>query len=343
MGLSTLLRLATAGRWLLVFGALGAAGVVAAQGQAVQGAGRPVERSVNEWLGRMQEASRQRCYLGTFVVSSNAGAMASARVWRACDPDQQVERVETLSGTQRSTFRRNDEVMTLLPESRVARVEKRESLGLFPDMLQSSDTSLPDFYVARQVGSDRVAGHDADVVHLAPKDNLRFGYRVWSEKKSGLVVKLQTLDLDGSVLEQSSFSELQLDAPVKADKLAQLMVAPEGWRLERPEVVKTTAASEGWNLKAPVAGFRPMSCYRRSAGSVTSPQGTMQWVFSDGLASVSLFVEAYDRQRHAQEGIFAAGATLTLTKRIQDWWLTAVGEVPALTLRAFAQNLERRR
>ena len=64
---------------------------------------------------------------------------------------------------------------------------------------------------------------------------------------------------------------------------------------------------------------------------------------SDGLASVSLFVEAYDRQRHAQEGIFAAGATLTLTRRIQDWWLTAVGEVPAMTLRAFAQNLERRR
>jgi sigma-E factor negative regulatory protein RseB len=69
----------------------------------------------------------------------------------------------------------------------------------------------------------------------------------------------------------------------------------------------------------------------------------MQWVFSDGLAAVSLFVEPYDRQRHRQEGLFASGATQTLTRRIQDWWLTAVGEVPHQTLNAFAQSLERRK
>jgi sigma-E factor negative regulatory protein RseB len=69
----------------------------------------------------------------------------------------------------------------------------------------------------------------------------------------------------------------------------------------------------------------------------------MQWIFSDGLAAVSLFVETYDSRRHAQEGLFASGATQTLTRRIQDWWLTAVGEVPPRTLQAFAQNLERRR
>ena len=41
--------------------------------------------------------------------------------------------------------------------------------------------------------------------------------------------------------------------------------------------------------------------------------------------------------------MFASGATQTLTRRIQDWWLTAVGEVPPQTLRAFAQSLERRK
>lgn len=332
-----------AGRWLMALGALGAASFVAAQGPGAAPATRLPERSVTEWLGRMQEASRQRCYLGTFVVSSNAGGMASARVWRACEPDQQLERVDTLTGTPRSTFRRNDEVLTFLPESRVVRVEKRDAPGLFPELLQSSDGALPDFYAARGVGSDRVAGFDADVVQLLPKDNLRFGYRIWSEKKSGLVLKLQTLDLDGSVLEQSAFSELQLDAPVKTDKLMQAMATPEGWRVERPETLRTTAAAEGWALKSGIAGFKPMSCYKRLSAAGSLSPGTMQWVFSDGLASVSLFVEAYDRQRHAQEGLFASGATLTLTRRIQDWWLTAVGEVPALTLRAFAQNLERRR
>ena len=338
------LKLPSAGRRLLAVWAMGLMGLAAAQGTSstVAPAGKHPERGISEWLMRMHEASRQRSYIGTFVVSSNAGAMSSARIWHACDGDQQVERVEVLSGAPRSTFRRNDEVFTFLPESRVVRTEKRESLGLFPDLLKSSETSIPEFYAARRTGNDRVAGFDADVVLLAPKDNLRFGYRVWSEKKSGLVLKLQTLDTDGNVLEQAAFSELQLDVPLKVGKLTQMMAPPEGWRVEKADAVKTTAAAEGWALKAAVAGFKPISCYKRP-GAGAAPEGTMQWIFSDGLASVSLFVEAYDRQRHAQEGLLATGATQTLTRRIQDWWLTAVGEVPPQTLRAFAQSLERRK
>jgi sigma-E factor negative regulatory protein RseB len=338
------LRLASRGlgRRLLAACALGFVGMALAQ--PLPADRKPAERGVSEWLMRMHEASRQRSYVGTFVVSSSAGAMSSARIWHACDGDLQIERVENLTGAPRSTFRRNNEVVTFLPESRVVRSEKRESLGLFPELLKSSESAIPEFYSAKVIGSDRVAGFDAEVVQLAPRDSLRFGYRIWSEKKTGLVVKLQTLDTEGQVLEQSAFSELQLDVPLKIDKLAQMMAAaPEGWRIEKSDAVKTTAAAEGWALRTAVPGFRPMSCYKRGAAAAAGPAGTMQWIFSDGLASVSLFVEAYDRQRHQQEGLFAAGATQTLTRRMQDWWLTAVGEVPAQTLRAFAQSLERRK
>lgn len=298
---------------------------------------RAPERSVREWLVRMHEASRLRSYAGTFVVSSNFGAMSSSRIWHACDGQQQMERVESLTGAPRSTFRRNDEVLTFLPESRTVVAERRESLGLFPDLLKSSETSIAEFYAVRRTGGDRVAGFEADVVQLAPKDNLRFGYRIWSERKTGLVVKLQTLDRDGNVLEQAAFSELQLDVPVRMDKLAQMMNVPEGWRVEKSDAVKTTAGAEGWALKAPVAGFSAMSCYKRPA------EGVLQWIFSDGLASVSLFVEAYDPKRHFHESVAASGATHTLTRRIQDWWLTAVGEVPPATLKAFSLSLERRK
>lgn len=334
-------------RRLLLLGAWALVGAAAAQTFGPQGAAsepaKAADKGFNEWLLRLHEASRQRNYVGTFVVSSNTGAMSSARIWHACDADQQVERVENLTGVPRATIRRNSEVATFLPEHRLVRTEKRESLGLFPELLQSKDGSIPEFYAARKIGYDRVAGHDAEVVQLAPRDNLRFGYRVWSEKKTGLVVKLQTLDLDGRVLEQAAFTELQLDAPLKADKLAQQMTPPEGWKVEKAEVVKTSAAAEGWTLKTAVPGFRPMTCYRRPAGAAAAPEGTMQWIFSDGLASVSLFVESYNAQRHAQEGLFSAGATQTMTRRIQDWWLTAVGEVPPATLKAFALGLERRK
>jgi len=309
--------------------------------QLVSAQGKLAERSVSDWLMRMHEASRMRSYIGTFVVSSSNGGMSSARIWHACDGVQQVERVESLTGAPRSTFRRNDEVVTFLPDSRVVRTERRESLGLFPNLLKSADSSIPEFYSARRVGADRVAGFEADVVQLVPKDNLRFGYRIWSEKKTGLVVKLQTVDPAGNVLEQAAFSELALDATVRMDKLNQMMGATEGWRVEKAEAVKTTAAAEGWQLKSAIAGFKPISCYKRPAAPAA--EGTLQWIFSDGLAAVSLFVEAYDRQRHVNEGMFSSGATQTLTRRIQDWWLTAVGEVPPQTLKAFALSLERRK
>lgn len=310
--------------------------------------GRHGELGISDWLWRMHEASRQRAYIGTFVVSSGSN-MSSARIWHVCDGDLQMERVESLSGAPRSTFRRNDQVITFLPDSKTALAEKRESLGLFPDLLKSADSSIAQFYSAKQTGSERVAGFDADVVVLQPKDGLRFGYRVWSEKKSGLVVKLQTLDVDGRVVEQAAFSELQLDAPVSMGKLTQMMGNTEGYRVEKPELVKTTAVAEGWMLKNPVAGFKPMSCYKRpvAAPDGANSESTMQWIFSDGLASVSLFVEAFDRRRHVQEGVMAMGATNTMTRRLSDktgdWWLTVVGEVPRHTLLAFSQGLERKK
>jgi sigma-E factor negative regulatory protein RseB len=325
-------------------------GTSAATPVTTQTDNQAVQRGIGDWLMRMHEASRKRAYIGTFVVSSSAGNMSSARIWHVCDGDQQMERVEALTGTPRTTYRHNEEVMTFMPQAKVARSERRESLGLFPNLLKSSDSSISEFYTASQSGSERVAGFEADVVQLQPKDKLRFGYRIWSEKKSGLAVKLQTLDIDGRVLEQSAFSELQMDAPVRMDKLARLMGNTEGYRVEKPELTRTTAMAEGWDLKSPVAGFKPMSCYKRpgmTGGGVPVSESTMQWIFSDGLASVSLFVEAYDRQRNAQELLLSSGATQTLTRKLTDksgeWWLTVVGEVPAQTLKAFAQSLERRK
>lgn len=313
-------------------------------------------RSVNDWLLRMHEASKQRAYTGTFVVTVGAD-MASARIWHVCDGDQQMERVETLTGAPRSIFRRNNEVVTFFPETKVARTEQRESLGLFPNFLKSNNQAIADFYSLKVLEAGRVAGFETDVVQLSAKDQYRHSYRIWTERKSGLAVKLQTLDAMGRVLEQAAFSELVLDAPVKMERLAHMMGNTAGHKLERVELSKTTALAQGWVLtRGGVPGFSAMGCYKRSVQSVAAPAvsngasageadsgNTMQWIFSDGLATVSLFVEVYDRKRHGQEGVMALGATHTLTKHVGDWWLTAVGEVPVLTLKTFAQQLERKK
>ena len=344
-------------RFALVLYTLSAMSYVAAQTPSYMASSDPQvaaeSRSLNDWLLRMHAASKNRSYIGTFVVSAG-GTMSSAKIWHACEGSEQIERVETLTGAPRSIFRHNGQVVTFMPEHKVARVEKPDPPGQFPEVFQSGDKRIADFYKLRHDGIERVAGVDSDIVVLAPKDNLRFGFRVWTERQSGLVLKLQTLDTDGSVLEQAAFSELQLDAPVRMDKLVQMMGKTEGWRIEKPLLLKTTANAEGWVLKTPVAGFNPTGCYKRpvaaSPGSSANPpaipmagDGSLQWIFSDGLASVSIFVEALDRQRHIREATLSMGATHTLARRLDVYWITVMGEVPMPTLRLFADRLERKK
>jgi sigma-E factor negative regulatory protein RseB len=336
--------------------ALSMLGVVpTANAQPPTGAPNEPVLSINDWLLRMHDAAmKKRSYIGTLVQSSPHN-ISSARIWHTCDGAQQMERVETLTGAPRSTFRHNDKLVTFMPEAKLVRVEKREQIGGFPEVLKPGLGSIPEFYSVKALGGERIAGLDADVVQLVPKDALRFGYRIWTEKKSSLVLKLQTLDGGGAVLEQAAFSELQLDAPVKMEKLMQMMAATDGYKVDQAAITKTTATAEGWLMKLPVAGFKSLSCYKRGAtglqgnanvnASSTASQGesTFQWLFSDGLATVSLFVEDFDKTRHTQEGMIASGATHTLLKRMNEYWLTAVGEVPPQTLKNFAQSLERKR
>jgi len=307
-----------------------------AQGRA----NRPEQPAIGAVLERAREAGRKRTYVGTFVVLSANGAMASSRIWHLSDAaGQQFERMEALTGAPRLVFRRNNEVTTYLPESRVARSEQRDSFGLFPHLSRVPESDLGAFYSVNSVGNERVAGFDTDVMQLMPRDGLRYGYRLWIERKSGFAVQLQTIDRQGHMLEQAAFSDLQFDAPLRADKMQQAIGNTAGWQLEKLQRIRTSAETEGWLVRVAVPGFEPMDCYKRSA---TAPVGAVQWIFSDGLATVSLFIEPYG-SRPRQEWRSSAGMTQMVGRRVaNDWWVTAIGEVPPQTLDAFAASLERR-
>jgi sigma-E factor negative regulatory protein RseB len=304
------------------------------------------EKDIAQWLRRLNGAAWQSAYVGTFVVAAGE-SMSSARIWHVCEDRQQMERVETLSGPARTTFRRNDQVVTFFPDSRVVISETREALGFFPHLLGRADSSISQFYRLKILGRERVAGLEAEVVQLVPADTKRFGYRVWAEEKKGLVVKQQTLDRANAVLEQAAFSELKMGESISFAKLSELMNNTAGYEVRSPELIKTTAEQEGWLFKGEVAGFKPMSCNKRVNMEGTSLSGdTLQCVFSDGLASVSLFIETFETKRHnklERYNNFAVGATRVLTRRLGSWWLTAVGEVPESTLAVFAQGIERKK
>jgi sigma-E factor negative regulatory protein RseB len=304
--------------------------------------GPETARSVTEWLTRMHDASRKRAYTGTLVVSTGS-AISASRVWHVCDGKQQMERIETLTGAPRTTIRHNSDVITFVPDEKIAWVEKRDSLGLFPELLRAPANQIPEFYGVRERGVERIAGHLSDVVEIVPKDGLRFGYRVWSEQHTGLVMKLQTVDVRGQVLEQLAFTDLQLNAPVQMKKLARLMKDTRGYEVHRPAMRKTTPEAEGWQVKGVVPGFLLMSCHTREPDQPTAhePQ-SMQCVYSDGLASVSLFFEPFQAtSAQPNTGFGAIGATHTTARQIGPFRVTILGEVPPLALGQFAQAIER--
>ncbi len=304
--------------------------------------------SLAEWLTRVHQAARQSAYTGTFVVTTG-NTFASAKIWHACDGQQQLERVVSLSGPPRMTYRRNAQVITFFPVSRRAVVEHRESLDLLSDRLKSVDASIAEVYRYQPMGVQRIAGFDADVVQFTPRDHWRYGVTVWSERHTGLVLQLVTHDRAGGVLEQAAFSELQLNANVDKAEMVRMMEQTGGYQIERPVLLRTTAEESGWTLRQVVNGFKSERCFRRPLAASTGDAAgdvrqNVQCVFSDGLATVSVFMELFDSRRHLREGIVAlGGSTHSVARRVGDGWVTAVGEVPAATLGAFVQGLERKK
>jgi sigma-E factor negative regulatory protein RseB len=64
-----------------------------------------------------------------------------------------------------------------------------------------------------------------------------------------------------------------------------------------------------------------------------------QMVYSDGLASISVFIEPAAPQ-DAVEGDASKGPVNVATRRHGDFWLTVVGDAPAASIRQMAAAIE---
>ena len=295
-------------------------------------------REVRSWLMRIHDAAKQKNFQGIFVVSAG-GTVSSSRIVHFYEGSNQFERIEAMDGEMRKVFRHNDVVHTLWPLSRVAVVEQRESINAFPALLQSRSDRIVEFYDVKPLGTDRVAGHEANVLGLRPKDAYRFGYRLWAERQSGLLLRADVLDEKEQVLESSAFSEVSIGVRPQLDAVVLPMK-------KRPVMSPTELEREGWALHVQVPGFRHVSCVKRPVDTAVkglAETQMLQAIYADGLTYVSVFVEPYNAAVHRREMAMALGATRTLMRRQGDWWITVMGDVPVQTLRSFAAGLERKK
>ncbi|HEU4458661.1 MAG TPA: MucB/RseB C-terminal domain-containing protein [Methylibium sp.] len=304
-------------------------------------------REAQQWLARIHEAARLRNYQGTFVVTTGA-SVASSRIQHFCDGPNQYEKIESLDGQMRQVFRHNEVVHSLWPQKRLAVVETRQVAGEFPALLSAGAERIAQQYEIKSRGAGRVAGHEAYVLALLPKDGYRYGYRLWAEKASGLLLRAEVVDEHDAVLEVSAFSDLTLNVKPRPDLVTQPMKRLDGYAVQRPSLEPVDLAAQGWTVRQVPPGFKHVASVRRSfeaaAQADVAPQPVvLQTIYSDGLTHVSIFIEPSAPGRQRQEAMLALGATQTLIRRRGDHWLTVIGDVPAQTLLAFAAAMELRR
>lgn len=312
-------------------------------GQPAVEAGLPAA-DAKAWLARIQAAAAQGNYQGTLVYSTN-GAIATSRVWHYWAGGETFERLEAQDGRQQRIVRHNDLVHTLWPQTQVAVIEKRETLAGWSTTPQAVDPQALDNYVLRTEGQGRVAGRDAAVLLLQPRDALRYAQRLWADLTSGLMLRADVMSpaAPRTLLESTAFTEVEIGVKPQPDQVLKLVRGLEGWRVFRPQQRRTAHEAEGWQLTKPVPGFLLAGVMRRGMESAGDGEPVLQAVFSDGLAHVSVFIEPFKPQRHRQEVQAQQGATATLMQRQGEHWITVVGDVPPATLMQFATAFERRR
>ena len=296
-------------------------------------------------LQRVQHAGISSSYQGTLSYNA-AGVVSNSRVLHFSDGRQTYERLELLDGESRLQYRHNDQVVTLWPANRVAMLEQRDPLAQFPALPAAAGTRGIESYDVQKVGQERVAGLEADVLLLKPRDKLRFSQRLWTHRDTGLMLRNDVIGPTGEVLESSAFVDVHIGAKAQPESFLRPMRQLDGFKVLRPKVDSAQLEAEGWVLGKAVPGFQLVSCSHRPLDATsdgTAPLQVIQSVFSDGLAQVSVFVERYDAQRHPKATRSSVGASQTVMARRGDWWITVVGEVPMATAQQFEVLFERKR
>ncbi len=299
-------------------------------------------RTAADWLNRIHQAAQQQNYEGAFVYQRGSFVQSSRIAHYATRNDGEYEQLESLDGKPRKMLRHNDDLYTFVPERHLCVIEKRQNKDSFPALLSAPADQVLSVYEPKLLGTDRVAGIDSQVIELDPKDAYRYAYKLWADTKTGLLLRAQTLDPAGQVLEQLSFSQIRIGVPVDKAAIVNGIRNTAGWTVVHPPIEPVDMEAQGWQMPPTVPGFRKIRELRRpmaarDAGDPTIPVD--QAVFSDGLAAISIFVEPVEKNTR-KEGSGSSGATHVLVKRHGDFWITLLGEVPQATLQQFASAIE---
>ncbi|MGH8688025.1 MAG: MucB/RseB C-terminal domain-containing protein [Burkholderiales bacterium] len=287
------------------------------------------------WLRRIYQATEHLSYSGTFVYLQG-NRTETSRIAHLAGASGGTEKLEVLEGAPREILRTRHEIRCYLPERQLVKVERRGDPRAFPAVLPEQVAALSAHYAITMGETGRIAGYDCQAVVLTPLDDLRYGYRLWADTHSGMLLKAQTLRRNGTVVEQFTFAQLDIGS-VPRDRLRPPRAARH-WRVEMAGAAPADVARLGWRLEPALPGFRKVVEIRRM---LHDSQPVDQVVFSDGLAAVSVFIEPMNKSTESQRvGLAGMGAVNVVTRRVADHLVTVVGETPVVSVQRVAETVE---
>jgi sigma-E factor negative regulatory protein RseB len=287
-----------------------------------------------EWLRRIYQATEKLSYSGTFVYQQ-ADRSETSRITRRTDAGGSVEKLEVLDGPPREVVRTRDEIRCYLPDSHTVKVDRRRDLRSFPALLPAQVQGLGEYYTISMGETRRIAGYDCQAIVLAPRDELRYGYQLWADVQTGMLLKARAFNRNGETVEQFAFTQLAI-GPVPRERVRPRAVA-RSWRVEQAAVAPTDLAQAGWTVSAELPGFRKVVEITRVLRE-SRPVG--QVVYSDGLAAVSVFIEPLaGRADMPPMGLASMGAVHVYTREVANHLVTVVGETPAASVQRIGNTV----
>jgi sigma-E factor negative regulatory protein RseB len=287
------------------------------------------------WLRKIHDATQKLSYKGTFVYQQD-GRTETSRITRFVDASGDVEKLEVMDGVPREVVRTRDVVRCYLPDSKVVKVDRRTPEREFPALLPERVTTLARHYEITLGDLHRVAGFECREIVLKPKDNLRYGHRLFADAKTGMLLKAVTLDASGRPIEHFTFTELSLGGVTR--DMIKSKYSTASWRVDDAAASPTTLP--GWRLTSELPGFQKVVELKRRLGE---SRPVNQVVYSDGLAAVSVFIEPLEKSSNVRTGLASMGAIHIYTREVANHMVTVVGEAPAVSVQRIADSVEYRR
>lgn len=291
------------------------------------------------WLEKIVTAALNLSYEGTFIYRRD-DQLVAMRVIHVADGQTERERLIALSGRQREIIRDADGTVCVLPEQKQIQLNNVGIDKPFPPRALANAASLEKYYRFSVGGTERIAGRKARMVVIEPRDRYRYGYRIWVDEASGLLLQSDLVDENGAAVEQVMFTQLDIVNKVTPSMAAAVVITDDMRKAMAksapPRQLISSNASLSWNIAQAPAGFKLAEQYRhRARDGALLEHG----VLTDGMASVSVFVEPLENVQESFEGVSHMGPVSAFGAVVNQRQLTVVGEVPVGTVQLIGRAI----